>query len=196
MKEIWKDIFGYEGYYQISNYGNIRSLDRTYTDSINRVVFKKGKEQKKYIRRNYYSVWLNKNNKSTPFSIHRLVALHFICNYKNKKYVNHIDGNKLNNHFLNLEWCTPKENTNHAIKNNLIVFNSGENSRCVKLKENQVFYILNSNLTQQELADKFNVSRSNISAIRRGKSWKDFAKTLRTEINKITELEGGKNGTR
>lgn len=187
--EQWKPIKGYEGYYEISNYGNVRSLDRSYMDSINRLVFKTGKEQKKFIRKNYYSVWLNKNNKSTPFSIHRLVANHFLKNRYGKPFVNHKDGNKLYNHFSNLEWCTAKENTSHAIKNNLIVFYSGEKSRSVKLREDQVFYILKSNLTQQELADKFNVSRSNISAIKRGKSWAEFAKTLRTEINKITERE-------
>jgi DNA-binding XRE family transcriptional regulator len=189
MNEIWKEIKGYEGYYKISNFGNVKSLTRTYKDSIGRVVTKKGRDQKKYIRRNYWAVWLYKENKSTPFSIHRLVALHFVTNYDNKNYVNHINGNKLDNNYSNLEWCTAKENTNHAIKNNLIIFYPGENSRFVKLNEEQVFYILKSNLTQQELADKFNVSRSNISAIKRGKSWTEFAKTLRTEINKITESE-------
>lgn len=187
--EQWKAIKNYEGYYQISNYGNVMSLDRTYIDTINRVVFRKGKEQKKHIRKNYYSVWLNKDNKSTPFSIHRLVANHFLNNIYNNPYVNHKDGNKLHNHISNLEWCTAKENTNHAIENNLIVFGCGENSKNVKLKEHQIFYILKSNLTQQELANEFNVSRSNISAIKRGKSWSKFAKTLRTEINKITESE-------
>lgn len=187
--EEWKSIENYNGYYEISNYGNVRSLDRTYKDSINRIVFKKGKEQKKYIRRNYYSVWLNKDNKSIPFSIHRLVATHFLKNHFDYPFVNHKDGDKLNNIWFNLEWCTAKENTNHAIDNNLIVFNSGSKSRNVKLVENQVFYILKSNLTHQELADLFNVSRSNISSIKRGNSWVDFAKTLRTEINKITESE-------
>lgn len=191
--EEWKTINNYEGYYEISNYGNVRSLNRNYIDTIGRNVFKKGREQKKYIRRNYYSVWLNKDNKSTPFSIHRLVANHFIPNINNKPSVNHINCDKLNNYEWNLEWCTSKENTNHAIENKLIIFSSGEKSRCVKLKEEQVFYILKSNLTQQELADKFKVSRSNISSIKRGKSWTEFAKTLRTEINKITESEA-KNG--
>jgi len=189
MQEIWKDVFNYEGYYQISNFGNVKSLTRTYKDSLCRTINKKGRPQKKYIRRNYWSVWLNKNNQSKSFSIHRLVAIHFVYNYENKEYVNHIDGNKFNNYYLNLEWCTAKENTSHAIENKLIVFNSGEKARGVKLKEDQVFYILKSDLTQQELADKFNVSRSNISAIKRGKSWTEFTKTLRTEINKITESE-------
>lgn len=192
--EKWIDIKNYEGYYKISNMGNVRSLDRNYIDTLNRKVFKKGKEQKKYIRRNYYSVWLNKDNKSTPFSIHRLVASHFIPNIENKLSVNHINGNKLNNNDWNLEWCTAKENTTHAISKGIIVFSGGENSRGAKLKENDVYFILKSDLTQQKLADKFNISRSNISAIKRGKSWLKFAKTLRTEINKITESEGENGG--
>jgi len=187
--EKWIDIKGYEGYYKISNYGNVKSLDRSYIDTINRSIFKKGRGQKKYIRKNYYAVWLNKNNQSIPFSIHRLVASHFIPNIENKPSVNHINGNKFNNNDWNLEWCTAKENTNHAISKGLIVFSGGENSRGSKLKENEVYFILKSDLTQQKLADKFNVSRSNISAIKRGKSWSEFAKTLRTEINKITESE-------
>jgi len=187
MVENWKMINNYEGYYMVSNTGIVKSLDRTYTDSIGRSVFKRGKIQKKYIRRNYWCVWLNKNNKSTPFSIHRLVATHFVDNPEGKRYVNHIDGDKLNNYADNLEWCTAKENTMHAIDNRLIVFSNGEEARNSKLKEEQIVYILKSDLTQQELSDMFNVSRSNISAIKRGKSWSKFAKTLRTEMNKIQD---------
>jgi len=185
MEEHWKEIKNYKGYYEVSNLGNVRSLNRSYTDSLGRYVTKKGRIQKKYIRRNYYSVWLYKDNKSTPFSIHRLVALSFVNNYKNKNYVNHIDGDKLNNHFLNLEWCTAKENTHHAIKTGLITFNTGSKARASKLKEKDIIFIFNSGLKQQEIADKLGVSSSNISAIKRGKSWVKFSKTLRTEINKI-----------
>jgi hypothetical protein len=186
--ENWKTIENYEGYYEISDGGNLRSLDRKYTDSLGRNVFKKSKSQKFYVRRNYFAVWLNKDNKSTPYSVHRLVAKYFLPKSE-KPFVNHVDGNKFNNHWSNLEWCTAKENTEHAIKNKLIVFSSGEKSRNVKLKEEQVCFILSSSLTQQELADKFNVTRSNIGTIKRGLSWQKFAKTLRTEINKITEID-------
>lgn len=189
MEEIWKDVFGYEGYYMISTLGNVKSLTRTYKDSLGRIVTRKGRIQKKYIRRNYWSVWLNKDNKSTPFSIHRLVAIHFVFNYQNREYVNHINGDKLNNVFTNLEWCTAKENTNHAISTGLIVFGNGENSRSVKLKEEDVFFILKSDLKRKELANMFSVTESNIGCIKNGKSWSKFAKTLRTEINKITESE-------
>jgi len=187
--ENWKTIENYERYYEISDSGNVRSLDRKYTDSLNRNVFKKGKNQKLYLRRDYYAVWLNKDNKTIPYSVHRLVAKYFLPKSE-KPYVNHIDGNKLNNNSSNLEWCTAKENTHHAIINKLIVFSSGEKSRNVKLKENEVRFILSSNLTQQELANKFNVSSSNIGMIKRGLTWIELSKQIITEINKITESEG------
>ena len=60
-------------------------------------------------------------NVSKTYDIHRLVALHFISNNHNKPQVNHKDGNKLNNNYKNLEWCTSKENVNHAIKNGLFI---------------------------------------------------------------------------
>lgn len=185
MEEIWKDVKNYKDYYKVSNLGNVISLTRTYTDTIGRVVTRKGRVQKIYIRRGYPSVWLYKGNKTKSFTVHRLVALHFVNNYNSKKYINHIDGNKLNNNHLNLEWCTARENTMHAIETGLITFHTGSKARGSKLKEDDIIFIFNSKLTQQEIADKLGVTRSNISAIKRGKSWGKFAKTLRTEINKI-----------
>lgn len=113
--EIWKDIYEFEGYYQVSNFGNIRSLDRF--DGVN---YRKGQLIKPILKYNgYLQVGLRKNNKRKYFSIHRLVAIHFIDNPDNKKQVNHIDCNKQNNKVNNLEWVTPKENQFHAKENGL-----------------------------------------------------------------------------
>ena len=104
--EIFKDIEGYEGLYQVSNLGNIKSLHCN-----------KEKIMKPTIRSNnyqYYFVGLLKDGKRKYFAVHRLVAIMFIPNPNNYEQVDHLDGNKLNNNVKNLEWVTPKENTNRA----------------------------------------------------------------------------------
>lgn len=172
MKELWKDIVGYEGIYQISNLGNVRSL--------NRVVIRgkvkqkrKGKVLSNYkIGKGYYAVRLCKK----MYPIHRLVALHFLKNKDNKPCVNHIDGNKLNNSASNLEWCTLKENTEHAYKNNLMKPRLGETNGSSKLSEKEVKHIRKiwkSNLySKTYIAALFNVSIVTVSNIIKNKSWR------------------------
>lgn len=121
--KTWKDIEGFEGYYQISNCGNVRSLDRF--DGIRNL---KGKCLKQSLKQNgYLQVGLRKNGKRKWFSIHRLVAIHFIDNPEKKPQVNHIDCNKQNNNVNNLEWVTAKTNYKHAEHNGLMNPAKGEN---------------------------------------------------------------------
>ena len=115
-KEIWKDIEGYEGYYKISNFGRIRSMDRVTSNGRSL----KGKLAKLQKTKGYTSLTLHKDSKRKRFLVSRLVAIHFLENPMNKKEVNHIDENKDNNHVDNLEWCTPKENANHGTRNKRI----------------------------------------------------------------------------
>lgn len=123
MKEIWKDIPNYEGMYQISNFGNVRSLDRViYANKGNpkRNMFSKGKILINHVSNTgYYRAKLCKNQKRKMFFVHRLVAEAFIPNPENKPQVNHIDGNRLNNHVENLEWATMSENVLHAYNTGL-----------------------------------------------------------------------------
>ena len=112
QKEIWKDVKNYEGLYQVSNYGRVKSLN------FDRI--KKEKIMKSYVDKiGYYSIRLCKNGKSKLVRVHRLVAESFLQRPNKNTEVNHIDGNKLNNFVDNLEWVTHKENMIHAFKNNL-----------------------------------------------------------------------------
>lgn len=118
--EVWKDIKGYEGCYQASNTGFIRSVLSVRIDKngVSRTL--KGRVLKPCIHdagnSKYYRVTLSKNNIQDRQSIHRLVAETFIPNPYNKEHINHIDNNAENNHVSNLEWCTHSENMIHAQK--------------------------------------------------------------------------------
>lgn len=107
-KQYWKDIPGYEGKYQVSNTGKVRSLNYQGT---------KGKVVRLKLYNNnhgYMMIELNKNGKKKKYSVHRLVALAFIPNPNNYPIINHKDENKTNNTVWNLEWCTPKYNINYG----------------------------------------------------------------------------------
>lgn len=120
MNEIWKPIKKFEGYYEISNLGNIRSIERTIItkNNVQRIV--KSKQLKLSVNEHGYLITtIRINNVPYNLKIHRIVAQTFIPNPDNKKTVNHIDCNKLNNAVSNLEWSTHSENIQHAYDNNL-----------------------------------------------------------------------------
>ena len=108
MKEEWRDIKDYEGLYQISNLGRVKSLNYNRT--------KKEKILKPRNSQGYLHVTLVKNSKCKGFTVHRLVAMHFIENPNNYPEVNHKDENKQNNKVENLEWCTDKYNKNYGTR--------------------------------------------------------------------------------
>lgn len=109
---IWKDIPGYEGLYQISDNGDVKSLPKKHRHSEHIL-------KNKVTWDGYYETSLCKNNKYKYIRTHRLVAETFIPNPENKPQVNHINGDKTDNRVENLEWVTNKENITHAILNGL-----------------------------------------------------------------------------
>jgi hypothetical protein len=111
-KEIWADVPGYEGHYQCSDIGRIRSLDK-YVNGRNGKSLKKGKILKQHKRAKYLGVGLSMNGITKLRTVHTIVADTFIPNPENKPCVNHKDGNKYNNRKDNLERATYKENTQH-----------------------------------------------------------------------------------
>ena len=103
MKEIWKDVKGYEGKYLISNTGKVKSLTR------NRLL-------KPVIQKGYMYIHLCKNSKDKAYLLHRLVAKHFVSNPDNLPEVNHKNEDKVNNDASNLEWCDAKYNSNYGTR--------------------------------------------------------------------------------
>lgn len=117
MEEIWKDIKGYEGLYQVSNLGRVKSLERLAKSNNNNYRIVKEKFLKKYEDKDgYIKVSLNKNAKSKAYAVHRLIAESFISNPNNYPCINHKDENKQNNNLENLEWCTVKYNNSYGTR--------------------------------------------------------------------------------
>lgn len=175
--ESWKDIEGYEGMYQVSNTGKVKSVKRT--ASLRKIHSRLVIERLRKLaisKDGYIMVYLNKNGSVKGCYVHRLVGLAFLNNPDAKKEINHIDGNKTNNNITNLEWCTPSENMRHAFSTGLMFPNKGEDNGSCKLKVEDIVEIRKSYETgefnQYQLADKFKVTQTQIYRIVHRKSWK------------------------
>lgn len=181
VNEIWKDIPDYEGYYQVSNLGRVRSLDRTLTLTSRGATYsrtKKGCVLAPSLQRGYYFVSLYRQLKPFRIAVHALVAQAFIGDRPKGFQVNHLDGNKLNNSFDNLEYCSPKENTRHAHATGLCDSKIGDNHHAAILRSVDIPVILDRlrrGDTCQKVADDYGVARYSITAISKGKLWKHAA---------------------
>jgi len=116
MEEIWKDIDGYDGIYQVSNLGRVKSLERTVNSScrVGGVRTIKEKIFKEVTKNRYVYISLSNNGIDKKHYVHRLVATAFIPNLEHRKEVNHKNGIKSDNRIENLEWATPSENQKHS----------------------------------------------------------------------------------
>lgn len=168
MEEIWKPIKNYENVYEISNFGNVRSLDRQKTLINGTIKVIKGKILKKQRSRGkeYYSVGLYDNNgKQHVYQIHRLVAQAFVPNPNNFTIVNHLDENKQNNHVDNLEWTTIENNNQYSYNKH------PERKNVIEILQ----YTLEGDFVKKwnsikEAAEYLNTKQGNISECLRGNS--------------------------
>jgi len=168
MKEIWKDVVGYEGIYKVSSLGRLMSI----------LPSRKGPRGWKIVEGSInncgYFVTSIVGDKKDIKTIHRLVCIAFVPNPENKPHVNHKDGNKQNNNVENLEWCTHKENINHAHKIGLMACQKGVKNPRAKIKNSDVVKIrllhLNG-MNLKSLAKIFPISVSTISKIINKKQW-------------------------
>ena len=168
-----KQIKGFEGLYEITEFGDVFAMERTVTSGMNykciRNYPRKEKPQR-FDRYGYKRVSLSKNGIVKTISVHRLVATTFIEG-NSKLTVNHIDGNKLNNHFSNLEWLSSRENLQHAFRTGLKkppVSGVGTNNNQSKLNEKQVREIRKSDLSYRKLSEIYKVHHSIIYGIKKG----------------------------
>ncbi len=174
MKEQWKPISGYIGQYEISNHGRVRSLNRIGWNGKAKHKIK-GKMMNPFLscdRVKYYYVALCKDSKYKQVSIHRLVALHFVPNPENKKYVGHDDSDPLNNYYENLSWCTAKEN--EEIKRKRYPQKGLDNPNA-KLTEEQVTKVkrmYERKMPIWEISKFTGINKNTIKNITSGRDWK------------------------
>lgn len=171
----WMDVVGFEGSYQISNTGVVKSCDRTVL--MKNAVLRRvpGKIMSLHDNSNGYRfVNLVSNGKRQFFLVHRLVAAAFVHRIDGNEYVNHKNGNKHDNSADNLEWVTRKQNINHAFQLG-ILSHSGEKNSQSKLTEESIAIIRQLRKKGEravEIANKFGISRRRIYDIVNLKGWK------------------------
>jgi hypothetical protein len=152
-KEIYKDIQGYEGIYQVSNLGNVKRINNK--NNKNELVLKQF-----YNVRGYYQIGLYFNNKQKYYYVHRLIAQAFIPNPNNYPIINHINGIKSDNSIGNLEWCTYLHNIRHAFSTGLNIAPIGDNhKRSKKIIDTKTGEIYHSAIT---LSKKLGVKRETL----------------------------------
>lgn len=173
IREEWTQMEGFEGVFDMSNLGRIKSLERL---SPYKHSFRKVKEKiltASVNRYNYYKYTLCYNKKYTNVLLHRMIAIHFIENPENKPEVNHIDGVTTNNDLWNLEWNTPKENIANAFKLGAMYCRKGTRNNGSKMTEAQVLEIreLKGKMTYPEISKIYGIDVSTIGNIINRKSW-------------------------
>lgn len=182
QQEIWKDVIGYESFYEVNNLGVIRSKSRKCPGGRGSFHIRKPKlmtirkDKHSYLRVGLTGDGITSSTKQVLWLVHRVVALAFIPNPENKPMVNHINGIKGDCKVENLEWVTRKENARHAFDTGLQVNPKGQDHRMAKLTEEQVLQIRekyrpNRVYGSTKLSREFNISVTNIKDIINRRIW-------------------------
>lgn len=174
--EIWKPVKGYESYYEVSNEGNIRTIERIIKLPTHQYLKKQKLLTQFKDRRGYFHVKLyDGNGKCKSLTTHRIVALTFLNNPKELIEVNHIDHNKHNNCLSNLEWITRSDNIKHSYSFRDPKTYKGSANKNSKLTESEVINIRKeyktTKTTYKQLSNKYNVGITLISYIVNNKIW-------------------------
>jgi len=176
MLETWVPISEYETQYEVSNLGNVKSVDRFCASRWGTPRRVKGRMMKLFkTPQGYLQVLLCRNGMSKKFFIHRLVASAFIANSHNYPQVNHLDGNKSHNSVENLEWNSCQQNCHHALENKLYVTAKGSDAGQAKLTEDIVRDIREQaavGIWHKTLAAQYGVGRKAITKIVNNQRWK------------------------
>lgn len=185
IAERWMDIVGWERLYQISDNGRIKRLSRIVkvkrSNSCEYTMqFKEKMLTPNTTQWGYKKINLISGNRIESYFLHRLVANAFIPNYNKKPFINHIDNNKENNHYSNLEWVTTKENIAHAYETG--IRRPGERNGRARLNEFQVRVIRKCDVGSTILSRFFGVHKSTIESIKSGRNWKHLLTAPSPEI--------------
>ena len=170
MVEIWKPIVGCDGAYEVSNHGRVRSTPRITTQkhySGSRSHYsRKGQILKPSTRGGrYQTITIRVNGKPMSFSLHRLVAEHFLEKEDGKDYINHLDANPKNNHVDNLEWCTQSHNIQYAYDNGTKI--PPHQKRVIQMDLDGIY--INEYISEAEAARQTGTHQPNIYKVCRGK---------------------------
>ena len=179
--EIWKDIPNFEGHYQASTMGRLRSLNRSVNKKVGDEIFISSRTGRVFRlrykkNRRYLSIRLSKDGNTKGYPIHRIIAITFIPNPENKPQVNHINGIKSDNRVENLSWMTSSENINHAISSGLNKSVVGENHGSCIFKNEEVLKIrelyATGKYSYNDIGRMFNSNKCRIFEIVKRKTWR------------------------
>jgi hypothetical protein len=162
MVERWVDVDGYDGMYQVSDIGRVRSRRKVLLP---------------YERHGYLYVRLSKDGVAKNYRVHRLVAKAFVDNPNDYIEVNHLDGDKQNNRHENLKWCTGSQNITHAYDLGLLRKPTGElngNHKLSSANVREIKRLCSLNYSVREISELFGVSVTTVRYIRQGKTWSNI----------------------